>query len=165
MRSCNPYDRVQMLQEYVDLVVLRDVAERHNTTNIPVIRELAVALFAANAGGLQREQAARLLDHPGLEGRQGDAAGLSGPPGGCVPRVPRADADPSSGRRADPDRTSSGVVLRRPPVPLEPSGAGAEAGEPQRPSRQRHASTGQRPADIFSEFKSNLAKMSADGGL
>ncbi len=50
MRSCNPYDRVQMLQEYVDLVVLRDVAERHNATNIPVIRELAAALFAANAG-------------------------------------------------------------------------------------------------------------------
>lgn len=51
VRSLNPYDRVQVLQEYVDLVVLRDVAERHKATNIPVIRELAAALFASNAGG------------------------------------------------------------------------------------------------------------------
>jgi predicted AAA+ superfamily ATPase len=50
-RSLNPYDRVQMLQEYVDLVVLRDVAERHGATNLPVLRELVAALFSSNANG------------------------------------------------------------------------------------------------------------------
>lgn len=48
-RALNAYDRVQILQEYVDLVVLRDVAERHRATNLPVLRELVAALFAANA--------------------------------------------------------------------------------------------------------------------
>lgn len=51
VRSLNPYDRVQMLQEYVDLVVLRDVAERHTATNLQAIRQLVAALFAANANG------------------------------------------------------------------------------------------------------------------
>lgn len=50
-RSLNPYDRVQVLQEYVDLVVLRDVAERHSATNLPVLRELVAALFSANTNG------------------------------------------------------------------------------------------------------------------
>lgn len=47
----DPYDRIQALQEYVDLVVLRDVAERHNAGNLPVLRALVAALFAANANG------------------------------------------------------------------------------------------------------------------
>jgi predicted AAA+ superfamily ATPase len=47
----NPHDRIQALQEYVDLVVLRDVAERHMATNLPVLRELVAALFASNAHG------------------------------------------------------------------------------------------------------------------
>ena len=51
VRSLHPHDRVQLLQEYVDLVVLRDVAERHNATNLPVLRELVAALFSANANG------------------------------------------------------------------------------------------------------------------
>ncbi len=51
VRSADPYDRVQMLQEYVDLVVLRDVAERHSATNLPALRSLAAALFAANGNG------------------------------------------------------------------------------------------------------------------
>ena len=51
VRSLNPYDRIQLLQEYVDLVVLRDVAERHTATNLPVLRELVAALFCANANG------------------------------------------------------------------------------------------------------------------
>lgn len=51
VRDLNPYDRVQTLQEYVDLVVLRDVGERHGAQNIPVIRELVAALFSANANG------------------------------------------------------------------------------------------------------------------
>ncbi len=51
VRTLNPYDRVQLLQEYVDLVVLRDVAERHSATNLLAIRQLVAALFAANSGG------------------------------------------------------------------------------------------------------------------
>ena len=51
VRALHPHDRVQVLQEYVDLVVLRDVAERHTATNLPVLRELVSALFAANASG------------------------------------------------------------------------------------------------------------------
>lgn len=51
VRSLHPHDRVQLLQEYVDLVVLRDVAERHNASNLPVLRELVAALFSANANG------------------------------------------------------------------------------------------------------------------
>lgn len=51
VRPLNPHDRVQVLQEYVDLVILRDVAERHGVTNLPVIRELVAALFSANANG------------------------------------------------------------------------------------------------------------------
>jgi len=51
VRSLNPYDRVQALQEYVDLVVLRDVAERHSATNLQAIRQLVAALFSANANG------------------------------------------------------------------------------------------------------------------
>jgi len=51
VRSLHPHDRVQLLQEYVDLVVLRDVAERHSATNLPVLRELVAALFSSNANG------------------------------------------------------------------------------------------------------------------
>lgn len=51
VRSLHPHDRVQLLQEYVDLVVLRDVGERHNATNLAVLRELVAALFSANANG------------------------------------------------------------------------------------------------------------------
>ncbi len=51
VRSLHPHDRVQLLQEYVDLVVLRDVAERHRATNLPVLRELVAALFSSNANG------------------------------------------------------------------------------------------------------------------
>ena len=51
VRSLNPYDRVQVLQEYVDLVVLRDVVERHSVTSVPVLRELVASLFSANANG------------------------------------------------------------------------------------------------------------------
>ena len=51
VRSLHPHDRVQQLQEYVDLVILRDVAERHGVTNLPVLRELVAALVASNANG------------------------------------------------------------------------------------------------------------------
>lgn len=65
-RSLHPYDRVQQLQEYVDLVVLRDVAERHGVTNLQALRALVTALFAANAGGfsVSRLHGALAVDDP-----------------------------------------------------------------------------------------------------
>ena len=51
LRGADPIDRVQALQEYVDLVVLRDVAERHGAANLRVLRELVAALFSANTKG------------------------------------------------------------------------------------------------------------------
>lgn len=51
VRSLHPLDRIQILQEYVSMVVLRDVAERHSAANLPVLRTLASALFASNARG------------------------------------------------------------------------------------------------------------------
>lgn len=44
------FDRVQVLQEYVELVLLRDVIERHAAGNLAALRHLVRALFAANAG-------------------------------------------------------------------------------------------------------------------
>lgn len=46
-----PFDRIQVLQDYVDLVVQRDVAERHGATSMGALRDLVAALFAANANG------------------------------------------------------------------------------------------------------------------
>lgn len=45
------FDRIQVLQDYVDLVVQRDVAERHGATSVGALRDLVAALFAANANG------------------------------------------------------------------------------------------------------------------
>ena len=65
LRSLHPHDRIQLLQEYVDLVVLRDVAERHNATNLPVLRELVAALFSANANGFSVSRLHRTLTSQG----------------------------------------------------------------------------------------------------
>ena len=43
-------DRVQLLQGYVELVLLKDVLERHGAANLTALRHLAHAVFAANAG-------------------------------------------------------------------------------------------------------------------
>lgn len=43
-------DRRHLLQGYVDIVLLRDIAERHHLTNLPAIRWLVRQLLA-NAGG------------------------------------------------------------------------------------------------------------------
>ncbi|MFH1468580.1 MAG: ATP-binding protein [Pseudomonadota bacterium] len=51
VHALHPWERVQILQGYVDLVILRDVAERHGAINLAVLRELVAALFSANAGG------------------------------------------------------------------------------------------------------------------
>jgi hypothetical protein len=45
----HPFDRVQVLQGYVETVILRDVMERHGITNLVALRHLAHALFDANA--------------------------------------------------------------------------------------------------------------------
>ena len=47
----NAFDRVQMLQDYVELVTLRDVVERHRVENFGALRHLVRALFAANSNG------------------------------------------------------------------------------------------------------------------
>jgi len=46
-----PFDRVQRLQDYVELVTLRDVVERHRVENITALRHLTRALFASTANG------------------------------------------------------------------------------------------------------------------
>ncbi|HEX5054736.1 MAG TPA: ATP-binding protein [Planctomycetota bacterium] len=66
VRSADPYDRVQMLQEYVDLVVLRDVAERHSATNLEALRHLVAALFSANANGFSVSRLHGALSSQGL---------------------------------------------------------------------------------------------------
>lgn len=48
--ALEPFTRTQVLQEYVDLVVLRDVAERHGSSNLVALRALVAAIFSANAG-------------------------------------------------------------------------------------------------------------------
>lgn len=45
-----PRDRRLLLQGYVDVVILRDIAERHQLTNLPAIRWMVRQLLA-NAGG------------------------------------------------------------------------------------------------------------------
>ena len=49
-QSVHPFDRAQLLQGYVDAVVLKDVVERHGVANLTAMRHLVQALFAANAG-------------------------------------------------------------------------------------------------------------------
>jgi predicted AAA+ superfamily ATPase len=43
-------DRLQLLQGYVDLVILRDVIERHGVTNVVALRHLTRQLLGAAAG-------------------------------------------------------------------------------------------------------------------
>ncbi len=66
-RSLYPHDRIQQLQEYVDLVVLRDVAERHRASNLQALRALVSALFAANAGGFSVSRLHGALVSQGLK--------------------------------------------------------------------------------------------------
>ncbi len=66
-----PYERIQILQEYVDLVVLRDVGERHHATNLPILRELVAALFAANAGGFSVSRLHGALQSQGFRVHKG----------------------------------------------------------------------------------------------
>lgn len=50
VQHVHPFDRAQILQDYVELVALKDVAERHGATNLTALRRLVRALFSANAG-------------------------------------------------------------------------------------------------------------------
>ena len=49
-QNLNQREHRQLLQGYVDVVILRDIAERHKLTNLPAIRWLVRQLLA-NAGG------------------------------------------------------------------------------------------------------------------
>jgi len=49
-QSLSPVDRRQLLQGYVDVLLLRDVAERHGDTNLVALRWLTRRLLAAPAG-------------------------------------------------------------------------------------------------------------------
>lgn len=50
VQEVHPFDRVQLLQGYVETVMLKDVVERHAVTNLTAMRHLVHALVAANAG-------------------------------------------------------------------------------------------------------------------
>ncbi|MHB8868971.1 MAG: ATP-binding protein [Thermoleophilia bacterium] len=50
VQEVHPFDRVQLLQGYVETVMLKDVVERHAVTNMTAMRHLVQALVAANAG-------------------------------------------------------------------------------------------------------------------
>lgn len=43
------FDRVEILQQYVELVLMRDVVERYGITNLLALRHLVRGIFAANA--------------------------------------------------------------------------------------------------------------------
>lgn len=49
VQATHAFDRVQILQGYVETAILRDVLERHGVANLPALRHLAHALFDANA--------------------------------------------------------------------------------------------------------------------
>ncbi len=49
VQDVHPFDRVQILQGYVETAMLRDVMERHGIANVGALRHLAHALFDANA--------------------------------------------------------------------------------------------------------------------
>jgi predicted AAA+ superfamily ATPase len=49
VQGVHAFDRVQLLQGYVETAILRDVMERHGITNLTALRHLAHALFDANA--------------------------------------------------------------------------------------------------------------------
>ncbi len=49
VQSLGAIDRVQTLHDYVEVVILRDVVERHAATNVRALRHLVRAAFAANA--------------------------------------------------------------------------------------------------------------------
>jgi predicted AAA+ superfamily ATPase len=50
--DAEPIPLIETLHEYVELVVLRDVVERHGVTNIRALRHLVRGIFAANSGQL-----------------------------------------------------------------------------------------------------------------
>jgi len=61
-----PAERWQLLQNYVDVVLLRDVIERHNTTNATALRWLARRLLGGAAGLFSVTRAAADLQSQGL---------------------------------------------------------------------------------------------------
>jgi len=63
----NAFDRVQMLQDYVESVTLRDVVERHRVENFTALRHLVRALVAANANGLSVSSLHGVLVNQGVK--------------------------------------------------------------------------------------------------
>jgi predicted AAA+ superfamily ATPase len=62
----HPFDRVQALQDYVELVILRDVVERHGVENLTALRHLVQALFAANANSFSVSRLHGLFSSRGI---------------------------------------------------------------------------------------------------
>jgi predicted AAA+ superfamily ATPase len=67
VQQVHPYHRTQILQDYVDLVVLKDVVERHGVTNVTALRHLARALFAANANEFSIRKLTGTLQSQGVK--------------------------------------------------------------------------------------------------
>ena len=66
VQELHPFDRVQALQDYVELVTLGDVVERHGVENLPALRHLVRALFAANANSFSVSRLHGLLVSRGV---------------------------------------------------------------------------------------------------
>jgi predicted AAA+ superfamily ATPase len=47
VQGVDPRDRIRVLQEYMDVVILRDVVERHDIGNVEVLRYLVRSLFGS----------------------------------------------------------------------------------------------------------------------
>jgi predicted AAA+ superfamily ATPase len=67
VQQVNDFDRVQVLQDYVELVVIKDVVQRHRVTNITALRHLVRALFASNANGFSLSKLHGTLRSQGLK--------------------------------------------------------------------------------------------------
>lgn len=52
VQSMVALNRVQTLHDYVEIVILRDIVERHDVSNVRALRHLVRAAFAANANQL-----------------------------------------------------------------------------------------------------------------
>ena len=66
VQGLDPALRVRVLQEYVDVAVLRDVAERHRVSNLPALRALVRQALAHPAGELSITRLHRELRSRGL---------------------------------------------------------------------------------------------------
>jgi predicted AAA+ superfamily ATPase len=61
------FDRVQVLQQYVDLVLLKDVLERHAVGNLTALRHVVRGLFASNSGAFSASKLHGTLVSQGIK--------------------------------------------------------------------------------------------------